>query len=124
MPSKQPWRELERVGGSWFLQTPACCTRTDTSPISSDSWRFEDESHPPGSSRPRSSTPHPRRIPFFEDMSTNMKWTLCSKFEPVRFGPGEDILSEGDKAEKCWVMLEGVMVCDGALPFVRTPSPG
>uniref|UniRef100_A0A1D1ZXT6 Cyclic nucleotide-binding domain-containing protein n=2 Tax=Auxenochlorella protothecoides TaxID=3075 RepID=A0A1D1ZXT6_AUXPR len=50
------------------------------------------------------------RIPFFEDMSTNMKWTLCSKFEPVRFGPGEDILSEGDKAEKCWVMLEGEVV--------------
>lgn len=47
------------------------------------------------------------QVPLFAGVSESFKWRLCSRLAPRRYGPGEDIVSEGQPATHVWFLLEG-----------------
>ena len=49
----------------------------------------------------------PRRLPFFAGQPERTLYQVASRMTPYRYGPGHDLASEGDPADRLWVMLEG-----------------
>ncbi|GAB4817519.1 hypothetical protein N2152v2_004565 [Parachlorella kessleri] len=48
-----------------------------------------------------------RCVPLLRDVDDKTLYLIASKMTPYRFGPGTDLCTEGDPADRLWVLLEG-----------------
>ena len=61
--------------------------------------------------RPRPRPPADRsQLPLLSGLDSRTQYLVSSKMVPFRRGPGHDLASEGDAADRFWVLVEGEVV--------------
>lgn len=48
-----------------------------------------------------------RKSPLLRDISDEKLHLLTSKMQPVKWGPGVEVATQGDLADRMWVLMEG-----------------
>ncbi|KAL4425355.1 hypothetical protein ABPG75_009371 [Micractinium tetrahymenae] len=50
------------------------------------------------------------KVPLLRELDDKTLYLLASKMTPFRFGPGHDLVTEGDPADRFWILVEGEVI--------------
>lgn len=60
---------------------------------------------------------------MLKDVDEKTLYLIASKMTPYRFGPGTDLCTEGDAADRLWVLLEGERPGGQPCAGLHAPAP-